>query len=730
MDLLLPLVVLALAGALVALPFISLVRSLVQGRQIADLRTRLEAIEHRLRATPAPPARAPEPKVPPPVIATPDPEIVPAPRAAAAVPPAPAATRPPAVAPPMPARANASVPAEDLETIVGGRWMLYVGLLVLLFGVAFFLKHAFDNAWLDRRARCVLGAIGGLTLVPAGLRIAVRGYERYGHLVAGAGLVVLYLTSYVALQMYALISRPVAGGLFLAITAAGAVLADRRTSPGLALLAITGGYATPVLVGGARDAQITLFSYMAVLIGGTIYLARRHDWPRLSVAVYGFTVAIVILWADAFYSAEKYLRTELFLTLYCGLFLWVLSAMRRTRHRWLTAVLATAPALYYAASLAILWDFRLPLLVFLILFSGAALALSVAWSLDTLRLGAWAVAALPFLGRIEHTGPAWNAAMLVTGAAIVVMHLTAQVQRLGRGTPVRASDVVLLHANGLFACAAAYGILERQWIMGSPWMSWGLAAAFAALAWRIRAFNLEAALHWAGLAFALAAAGTAIRFDGPWVIVATAVEGAAITWIALRVRRAWFQAAGLVVFALACGQWLSLATAAPETSMVLVLNARMATGAILVALAYMLAWWHRSAADDGMRLLTPLVVAAQVLTIALLTFEATAYWEVRSLARADAGLAAQLSLSLLWAGYAAALVVVGMRRRYAPIRYVAIVLFAATVAKIFLSDLAFLGGLYRVIGFLAVGAVLVLVSFLYQRTRTRQAADPPPAPTT
>jgi uncharacterized membrane protein len=46
-------------------------------------------------------------------------------------------------------------------------------------------------------------------------------------------------------------------------------------------------------------------------------------------------------------------------------------------------------------------------------------------------------------------------------------------------------------------------------------------------------------------------------------------------------------------------------------------------------------------------------------------------------------------------------------------------LFALTVAKVFSSDFALLAGFYRVVGFVAVGAVLVLVSFLYQRASAR-----------
>jgi uncharacterized membrane protein len=290
---------------------------------------------------------------------------------------------------------------------------------------------------------------------------------------------------------------------------------------------------------------------------------------------------------------------------------------------------------------------------------------------------------------------------------------------------VAPTDVLLLHGNGVFACAAGYMVLEDQWLEAMPWLAWGLGAGFATLAWYIRRFNLEAALHWGALALALLAAGVAIRFDGPWVIVATAAEGAGVVWIGLRVRRGWFRTAGLIAVALACVQWVWFAMSAPPTSLRFLLNSRTAAGAFIVALVYALALWHRRAGLEGARLFSPLIVTAQILTVAVLTLEASAFWEVRAVSRLDGRVASQLSISILWAAYAAALVVVGLRRRYPPLRYVGMALFALTVAKVFLSDLALLAGFYRIIGFLAVGAVLVLVSFLYQRASARTGAAGP-----
>ena len=112
-----------------------------------------------------------------------------------------------------------------------------------------------------------------------------------------------------------------------------------------------------------------------------------------------------------------------------------------------------------------------------------------------------------------------------------------------------------------------------------------------------------------------------------------------------------------------------------------------------------------------------LVVAASAATIVLLTSQNHAYWEIQGAANADATFASQLVLSLTWAAYAGVLIALGIRRGYRPIRYAAIVLFGMTVVKVFLADLAGLEGIYRVLGLLAVGTILLLASFLYQRRK-------------
>jgi uncharacterized membrane protein len=77
----------------------------------------------------------------------------------------------------------------------------------------------------------------------------------------------------------------------------------------------------------------------------------------------------------------------------------------------------------------------------------------------------------------------------------------------------------------------------------------------------------------------------------------------------------------------------------------------------------------------------------------------------------------QLSLSGVWLVFSIAVMAFGMWRRTRTLRLVAMVLFGFTILKIFIYDLSFLDTLYRIFSFLALGLILLTVSYLYQRYR-------------
>jgi uncharacterized membrane protein len=109
--------------------------------------------------------------------------------------------------------------ALDLEGRIGGRWLQHAGMVVLVLGIAFFLRYAFDHEWLSPVVRVALGLFVGLGMAAGGLRLS-RTYRPYGLLLSGGGIAVLYLAVYGGLNLYDLFTPELAFSLLVVITAA------------------------------------------------------------------------------------------------------------------------------------------------------------------------------------------------------------------------------------------------------------------------------------------------------------------------------------------------------------------------------------------------------------------------------------------------------------------------------------------------------------------------------
>ena len=640
--------------------------------------------------------------------------------------------------PDEPAYVPAEVPvasAGSLETEIGSRWLLYVGIAALIVGAGYFQRLAIENEWIGERARVIEGIIAGLGLVWSGRWFVGRGYGVYGQIVAGGGVAVLYVSIYAASTLYALIGRPIAFVSLSLITVLAAWLADRYRSQGLAVVAVGGGFVAPFLLPSDRDAQVVLFTYDAVLIAGTMFLAHRRVWPLLNVLSYVLTGLTVLAWAMVFYRSSKYLITEAYLTLFCAMFLYILFRVRRSKAADAViaqAVLWSTPVVYYIASLAILGPHSIPLLIFLGVLAAVGAGLAP-YGRAAIRVAVWLAVAVPLLAWVQaRAGTTWMWPGFIAVAGIYLVNLLAQLFSMSDeepfgaggslpGPPARLQepDVALLHMNPLALFAAAYGLLAAVFPDSTSMLALLFAVWNAGIAVWLSRSRRGYALHFTAVAATLAAVAIGLEFEGAARTIGWSAEGAAVTWLGFRERRAWLQISGLAVFAIAVMQFLLLLPRVVPPTYIAGLNSRTACGVIVIALAYVLAWLHRGATVAGLSAATPFVILANLLTVALLTSEITAYWHVRSLEDLEAAgrLARELMLSLTWGLYATALIVIGLRRDYAPIRYLGMTLFALTIAKVFFFDLAALEQVYRVSSVIGLGLLLLMTSYLYNRMR-------------
>jgi uncharacterized membrane protein len=128
------------------------------------------------------------------------------------------------------------------------------------------------------------------------------------------------------------------------------------------------------------------------------------------------------------------------------------------------------------------------------------------------------------------------------------------------------------------------------------------------------------------------------------------------------------------------------------------------------------------AAHSERMLLDGAAVGANLLALIALTLEASDYFDRRmieggnlSVDYQQLNLERDFSYSAIWLVYGAILMTIGFRRRSAFVRWQSLILIAFTVCKVFLYDFSQLGGSYRIVSFIALGAVLLGISFIYQR---------------
>ena len=96
----------------------------------------------------------------------------------------------------------------------------------------------------------------------------------------------------------------------------------------------------------------------------------------------------------------------------------------------------------------------------------------------------------------------------------------------------------------------------------------------------------------------------------------------------------------------------------------------------------------------------------------------------------DSGKAYRIALSVLWGAYSLLLIVLGIWKKRQILRLGGMGLFAVTLFKLFLYDLAKASTPSRIISFVAIGIILLIISFLYNKYKdVIIGGDAKPSPT-
>jgi uncharacterized membrane protein len=507
---------------------------------------------------------------------------------------------------------------------------------------------------------------------------------------------------------------------------------------------------------------------VAVLIGVSYFLkyAFENNWigPGGRVAI-GLIAGIgVILWSERFrakgyrvfsFSLKAVGIGVLYLSLWGAFQVYHLIPSSAA---FLAMALVTAAAATIAlrqdaeiiAAFAIAGGFATPLLLStgenreLALFSYVtvldlgALVLTAFKPWRRLLIGSFVGTLILYLGwydRFYHTDP--GAQLQLTFAFATVFFVIFAIVPLVRAPGAVADTskpaaeflpvlVILALANAATYFLQIWDILEGINRYAIAWISLGLAAAYLILSQRLKTIYKAGTaekprphilpLLYVALATGFIAVAIPLRMEAHWITIGWFIEAGVLLWVADRTETDFLRA--LAVSALGLGVVRLLFFDNFYTTLP-VFNARMATYGVAIAVLGGLVWMAQKRGAERMWSALP-VIAINLLALTALTAEVSDFYaqkmtdgvwtEMHGLR-----LARDFTYSALWMAYGAALLVVGFRQRSAFLRWQALILIAVTVVKVFTYDVSELEKGYRILSFIILGALLLGISFVYQK---------------
>ncbi|MGC2639081.1 MAG: DUF2339 domain-containing protein [Acidobacteriaceae bacterium] len=291
-------------------------------------------------------------------------------------------------------------------------------------------------------------------------------------------------------------------------------------------------------------------------------------------------------------------------------------------------------------------------------------------------------------------------------------------------------------ANAALGFLAFYLMLENAADPGpEPWV----AVAFAAFYLVLLRLPKRGVLHQDSPALAAVHLTVAVAFltmaiplktHGRWLTIGWLVEGGALTWGSRQIASRLLRALAVVCLALGLA---ALVLQNPAASTTPIFNERFGAYCVGIAVCALAAWLAAHAPHDDQDHFAVLAwptlsigaaLAVNALILLAVGWEIHSFWwylQWRSGVESDWRLAhdyrmyAQFTYSAFFMLFGAVLLALGFWRRSAFLRWQALVLLAVAIGKVFTVDVSALSQGYRILSFLGLGALLLAVSFVYQR---------------
>ena len=294
-----------------------------------------------------------------------------------------------------------------------------------------------------------------------------------------------------------------------------------------------------------------------------------------------------------------------------------------------------------------------------------------------------------------------------------------------RGESLSPGRLWYMAPNALIAIAYAIAIIEPRFgLEAVAIVTVSYSGVFLFLAHRLSRIDHIGQSFWylVGNAIFFLLITVPLLFTGNWLTIFWTLEGGLLIFFGRKLNRRWIFITGAVLMIAMAVRYLfhdypvlfHLKTVPLmfRTGFFPMFVERLLTGTVVIGSLYAV---QRRNPDIPM-LHTGGAVGVGSLLFVVLTIE-TAGWFHDYLPEAQFA-----SVSVLWTLFAATLMVNGFRYGRASLRMVSLGIFMLTVVKVFLLDISRFSTPFRIISFMALGLILIAVSWLYYRFRDQLLA--------
>lgn len=478
-------------------------------------------------------------------------------------------------------------------------------------------------------------------------------------------------------------------------------------------------------VGPAGRIAIGILLGSAMLPWSGWLLGRGYSYFSEGIAGLGEAVLYVSLWAGWHYY-NLFSQTAAFAAMIVVTALMAAVALGRNSQR--IALLSLFGGFLTPVIVSTGKNQQVVLFTYLLILGAGLLVIAVRRNWRWLIPVSFLVSQIYFWGWYDRFyAPQFLERTVAFAALFFLLYAAGPVLRACRPGELLGEDTLLVLANAGAILLALYAMLwpGHRWAMTIAVLI--LSAGHLAVAQQVLSAGKAPAssvrLLFAGFALTFATLAIPIRLEGRWITMSFAIEGAILVWSGLRAAMPLLRSAGYLLLVIASFRLLFFPIPAPR----FLLNASFAAYLVLVAaLAFSLAavrkaWDQLGGTEKGS--LGVQAVAINFFLVLALSQELWGHYARMEMNFSERLLSQHLALTLLWIAYATALLLIGVKRQSALLRWQALALFGLAVSKAFFYDLSFLDRFYRILSFLILGLVLLVVSFFYQRKIVRERSS-------